>query len=161
MYWASNTTLWTVVNVLRQLGILRLLWANFAWRQILWTFVNVLGRKYVELTYWACNTSNAILWTFVNVLGKCAWICHFESVVGKLCMEANFVNVCEHSRQEYSGFNICTQAIHAIQLGEHLWMFLDKCAWIFHFETVVGKLCMEVNFVNICERFKVCGINIC
>ena len=72
-------------------------------------FVNILGRNIVDLTF-----------------------------VLKQYMKYNFVNICEH-----------------------LWMFLDKCAWIFHFETVVGKLCMEVNFVNICERFKVCGINIC
>ena len=88
---------------------------------------------------------------FVNIfecfIDNCAWICHLETVVGKLCIEANFVNVlkyveltfvnvlgkqlqyvqfnfvniCERSRQEYSGFNICTgQAICAIQLCEHL-----------------------------------------
>ena len=49
----------------------------------------------------------------------------------------------------------------AIQLVNICECFLDNCAWICHLETVVGKLCIEANFVNVCERFKVCGINIC
>ena len=44
-------------------AILRLLWANFAWKQTLWTFVNIL----VESTYSASNTCNSTLRTFVNV----------------------------------------------------------------------------------------------
>ena len=50
--------------------------------------------------------------------------------------------------------------LHWISLYEHLWMFLDKCAWICHFETVVCKLCeclwmllrrkyVELMFVNV------------
>ena len=86
-------------------------------------FVNVLGRKYVQLMYWACK--QYVHFNFVNIceyfLDNCAWICHFETVVGKLCIKAKFVNICERSRQEYSGFNI------------------------------LGKQYMQYNFVNICE----------
>ena len=98
-------------------AILRLLWANFVnicecSRQEI-CGINVLGKQYVQLQF-----------NFVNIcegLDNCAWICHFETVVGKLCMEANFVNVCECSRQEICRIN------------------------------VLGKQYMQFNFVNICE----------
>ena len=64
------------------------------------TFVNVLGKQYVQLQFNCVNICECFL-------DNCAWICHFETVVGKLCMEANSVNVCERSRQEICGINIC------------------------------------------------------
>ena len=60
---------------------------------------------------------------FECFLDNCAWICHLETVVGKLCIEANFVNVCECSRQEICRIN------------------------------VLGKQYVQFNFVNICECF--------
>ena len=46
-----------------------------------------------------------VQYNFVNIC-ECSWICHFETVVGKLCIEANFVNICERSRQEICGVNV-------------------------------------------------------
>ena len=78
-------------------------------------------------------------------------------------MEANFVNVCECSRQEICRINVLGKQYVQFNFVNICECFLDNCAWIFHFQTVVGKLCMEANFVNICEhsRQEICGIDIC
>ena len=94
-------------------------------------FVNVLSRNIVDLTF---VLKQYMQFNFVNIfecfLDNCAWIFHFETVVGKLCIEANFMNVCERFKVTF----ICERSRQET------------------FRTnVLGKQYVQFSFVNICE----------
>ena len=50
------------------------------------------------------------------------------------------MNICERCRQDICGVNILGKQYVQFPFVNICECFLDNCAWICHFETVVGKL---------------------
>ena len=71
----------------------------------------------------------------------------FGNVVGKQCMQLNFVNICECSGQEIYRNKMCEcsgQEIYGNKICECSGQEI-------RFVNILGKKYMEIRFVNVCE----------